>query len=828
MNSAVKEFFEAKSMQIGEAMQNEYRKIEKNSYTIEYNEATGEIAGLYDRLNPGANWKAEAYDKKLGTIFIHGTQSREDEIPFAKIENTEKGFKGISATGASRIQYEFEEDRIHIAVKTEKDCGPRTGVQMNLNFLDMPTVMDWKSQCMPKVIYTDDKYRYAYFIFAAADGRHLGMTINEEFAAWRIQYSYDGHKMTGFQILLQADDVICADGERLPAVDHTSFSFIFAESLEVCMEKIAGQLGIEIAVPEVSGGPAGSRIPMKMLNRGSSSSSPVLIMPDGNTAEMEKTDSLVLEQNGIYIIKTAGENGREHSSRVLCQEGWKELYNKVNHFYKEYFQDDCGAFYRVISKDRRKPDGVTYEGVKFGDPTAHYSCRTGEFGGFAAWAMMKNCILFGKDSSLMESAERYILNWALNKSHEDKPFYGTVYKKESEYMGRKFSPYHLYQEMNYMQHEIFLLEELADYVRLTGDEEVLEDAVALAKHILKDHFEDGMIVNENTPGHKIDYSTVHPAVCGFLELGKLLRERDDANAQQMYTAAEQIADHVCRRAFQFPTEGEPCTEDGSMSCSVITLLRTYLEAVPKAEYLEMGEKILRAHRVLEMDGTDCRMKNSSIRFWETQYESRDWGPSLNAGHGWSIWTAEAKALYARIRHDLGMLKDSYEGFLTNICKVEACGGMSCCYTPDMLPGTPHAYYVNGVEVPDSINEMRPTSVHLAQKYVPKTYSVSGNFFLVRAADTFAEMSGFDCETETAVNGIYKDGVFESAAPGFNYLLIKGIPDIFLLKVKKGQTITIAFDTDKETAVFEHAKVKAASEKEVILIAIEDIIIIKRE
>lgn len=105
---------------------------------------------------------------------------------------------------------------------------------------------------------------------------------------------------------------------------------------------------------------------MKMLNRGNSSSSPVLIMPDGNTAEMEKTDSLVLEQNGIYTIKTAGENGREHSSRVLCQEGWKELYNKVNHFYKEYFQDDMRRFYRVISKDRRKPDGVTYEGVKFG------------------------------------------------------------------------------------------------------------------------------------------------------------------------------------------------------------------------------------------------------------------------------------------------------------------------------------------------------------------------------------------------------------------------------------------------------------------------------
>ena len=83
---------------------------------------------------------------------------------------------------------------------------------------------------------------------------------------------------------------------------------------------------------------------MKMLNRGNSSSSPVLIMPDGNTAEMEKTDSLVLEQNGIYTIKTAGENGREHSSRVLCQEGWKELYNKVNHFIRSIFRMTAALF----------------------------------------------------------------------------------------------------------------------------------------------------------------------------------------------------------------------------------------------------------------------------------------------------------------------------------------------------------------------------------------------------------------------------------------------------------------------------------------------------
>lgn len=805
-----------------------YMKIDKRYYSIVYDENTGEVVGLYDRMNPKANWKAEACDKKLGTIFIHGTQSREDEIPFSRVEQTENGFMAASATGASSICYSFEEDRIQIQVNTEKDCGPRAGVQMNLNMLDMPASSGWKSQCMPKVIYTDDKCGYAYFIFAAADGRFLGMTINGEFAAWRIKYSYEGHKMTGFQILFQADDVICEEGRRLPATDHLSITLIFSGSLTECMKKAAAQLGIEIALPEITGGPSGCSVPVTMLNPESRTAAPVIFSPEGEEVSPDKNGRIMLMQAGIYIIKTEGINGRAHYSRVLCHESWEQLYHKANRFYRDNFQDECGAFYRVINKDSRKPDGITFEGVEFGDPHSHYSCRMGEFGGFAAWSMIKNCLTFEKDNSLMESINRYIMNWALNKSHEDNPYYGTVYKRESVFMGRKFSPYHLYQEMNYLQHEIFLLEELTDYVRLTDNEEILTDAVSLAKHILKDHFVDGAVINENTPGHKVDYSTVHTALSGFLALVRLLREKGKEEAQQMLKAAEQIADHVCSRGFNFPTEGEPCMEDGSMSCSVITLLLAYQEIAPKREYLEMGSQILKAHGVLELDGSDCRMRNSSLRFWETQYESRDWGPSINAGHGWSIWTAEAKALYARIFCNFSMLKHSYEGFITNMCKLEPCGGMSCCFTPDMIPGTPHAYYINGTNIPDSVNELRPTSVHLANKYVEKTYSVSGNYFLIRAADTFLHMSGFDCGTETAVNGVYQNGVFESAAPGFDYLLIKGIPENLLIKTRKGQTVTVAFEEGMKEIVFENARSEQNGEKGAVLLADGDRIRIRKK
>lgn len=817
------------------------RELEKRDYRLVYDNSTGEIAGLYDRKNPKANWKAENPEKKLGVVFLHGTQWGEDEIPFAKVVETEKGFTAVSATGATSVHYEPEEDRLHILMKTNKDCGPRMGLQMNLNLLDLPTENTWEYQCMPKVIYTDEECRYAYFVFATADGRFLGMTVNEEFAAWRIKYSYDGHRMTGFQILSQADDVKCEKGQSLPDVDRLAITLIFADDLTACLKKIAGQLGVAIALPEVSGGPVGGEIPVKLLNGQVQSAPPVVLAPDAaeKTQRLENaggehdgSGTLALVRPGIYRIRTAGKNGRIHSSRVLCHGSWKEMYGRITCFYREHFQDECGAFYRVIRKDSLKPEGLTFEGVAFGDPYAHFSCRTGEFGGFAGWAMMKDCQIFGKNPELMESIERYICNWALNYGHEEAPYIGTVYKKPANYMGRSYSAYHLFEELNYLQYEIFLLEELVDYVRLTDNREVLADAIALVEHVRTDHLENGAAVNENTPGHKVDYSTVHTAITGFLALAQLLKEQEDERyrekAAELYAAAEQIADHVCRRALDFPTEGEPCTEDGSMSCSVTTLLRAYMGIAPKKEYLEVAEQIMRAHTVLEMGGADCRMKNSTIRFWETQYESCAWGPSINAGHGWSIWNAEAKALYARIKSNFAMLKASYEGFVTNLCKVEENGGMSSCYTPDMIPGTPHAYYVTDVSVEAAANDERPTSTHLGGRYVPDSYAASGNYFLIRAVDSFAHMSGLDAAEGVAVNGVYTDGRFESAAPVFDYLLVKNVTEPLWVSVKKGQKITVAADGEPTGLAFENAEILECNGSEIVIKAETDSIIIHRK
>lgn len=758
------------------------KQIQKSSYSLCYNVETGEILELYDNIRPDANWISQVSDLPFGVPFIHGSQETENNIPCHINSVSEDKITTVSASGATALTYQFEENRIGIKVRIPAICGPRAGLQMNLNLLDMPEGGNFRQQCMPKVIYVDENYQFGYLIFATADHRYLLISIDSPFAAWRIKYSYEGHKMTGFQILTQVDDVITGTRPALPRVEDLAIFVQFGTSVQDCIEKAAETLGIAIAQPTVSGGTTGAVIPYDIIGYAENIE---VITPSENVAQSDNFNKICLDENGIYQIITESANGRKHTTRVLCHAEWETLFDNINRFYKDHFQDPTGAMYRVISQKSLLPDNYTFEGVHFGNPYKHGSCRTGEFGGFAAWAMLKNCILFGDKPELRESVEKYLLNWALNRGHEDKPFIGTINKKPNQFANRSYGAYHLYEESNYMQHEIFLLEEMADYYHFCKDKSVLEDALGMMKHIEAEHIaENGAVMNQNTAESKeesihkqqsdkkyaVDYSTVHTTITAFIRWGVLFRLINHPETEWIMEIAEKIADHVCRRALDFPTEGEPCTEDGSMACTVSTLLYAYTQVKAKSEYLKIAEEILYVHHVLELDGTDCRMKNSSTRFWETQYETNDWGPSINAGHCWTNWTVEAKAVMAKVTNNIKLLQEAYEGTITNICKVEPSGAMRCCYTPDMIPGTPHSYFYS---VPLEHDDLRPTSTLLGMNYPPKTYAASGNFFLIKAAEIWSDTAGLNLDIGVAINGIWNNGQFRSNASQFQYLMISG-------------------------------------------------------
>ena len=190
-----------------------------------------------------------------------------------------------------------------------------------------------------------------------------------------------------------------------------------------------------------------------------------------------------------------------------------------------------------------------------------------------------------------------------------------------------------FNEVNYAQHEAWFIRELVDAIR-GGSDHLMPDLQLLCWHYLDDHTDDnGGIWNQNRPEETpVDYSTVDCPMVHLIEAGKLLSERGDKLGPELLAFCHKQASHLFNRGFSFPTEGEPCTEDGSIACQAWGLARAYNElANPDAAWVELAEELMAYHAKHELSGSDIRLDGSTIRFWETQYESDDWGPSINAG-----------------------------------------------------------------------------------------------------------------------------------------------------------------------------------------------------
>jgi hypothetical protein len=572
-------------------------------------------------------------------------------------------------------------------------------------------------------------------------------------------------------------------------------------SVQEGLAKAAELLNVGIALPRSNGGIVGSRV---AIDRTGPVARYTHRRPDGGESVLDLESQVALDAPGVHQVITRT-GGREHVSRVLAHESWESIYDRVNTFYRQHGQHECGAFYTAVHCDSLLPDGKTYECQDFGNPYRSNSCRAGEFGGFGGWAMLKNMLVFGDKPALRAAVDRYILHWGLNRGHEHEPFVDTINKHAHEHRGIHWSAYHIYREINYMQAESFFLKEFVDYYRLTGDKSVLDDAVGLAKHMISDHMDpDGRVTCQNASNQpRRDYTTVDAPGVAFVQLWRLLNELGHPGTQLIAEAAEKVADYLVSRGMACPTEGEQCTEDGSMACTAWTLLHTYVYLKPKPEYLRNGLAMLDLHRKLELQGADVRMNNSSLRFWETQYETDSWGPSINAGHGWTIWTAMAKVCGYLATDDIRWLREAYASFVCCLSKTDSSGGMPCCYTPDMIPGTPHPWFY-GTQPPEMQGDTIQSSTVLGWGY-PNTYAASGNHAIVHIAECWATMSGL-CADGTTINGRLEAGVFISAAPKFDRLALESAPATPLtIAVTAGTSLTITV-TSGETIQVSGAEV----------------------
>lgn len=710
----------------------------------------GNLNQLSSTLNPTINW----IQNDMQTFckpFVNGTQQAETFLA------------GQSECFANRTTFSSESGRTTVRLTLKDDClcfdaqmptlvGPRVGLDFPFNFLDSQGD-GWENQCMPHVIYTDENHRFCYLIFYNPQAGYLSLVVEDSFAAWRIKYSKNGHRMTGFQLLNEADDLIGGKG----IISNSLHGRLFVTaSLTEAYDQLASILGMAIVSYPLSGGLVGNTIPLTIHGTAES----IRIIGPSNTKPFQaNVTQLPLLEEGIYTIITEGSH-HSHTTSLTCLKKWEDYSLPAGKFYRKHFQDETGAFYRSIWSDTRSPkDGITYEGIAFGDPTKMVSCKTGEFGGFAGWMMIKEALRFNENQEVAQLAsQRYIENWALNWSHPHAPRPGSIAAFPQVFAGREYGAYHVYHDFNYPQYEIFLIEQLCDYYQLTKDANILAFTEEIGKHFVKEHIDPatGAVWCQNKPTSlKRDYSTVHTPVTGLHKLAKITTGQ---TSNLLLTAAEKLADHICKRGLHFPTEGEQATEDGSMACSALSLLYAYHYIKPKPAYLSMAENILDKHRVLEMNGTDSKMFLSSLRFWETMYETRDWGPSINAGHAWTIWTAEAKLLYAEITGNFTALKEAYGAFIATLNKFEDSGGIRCCYTPDLIPGTPHPYdiYLEEEIQVGNFLDIFETSTTYARDFPKKTYSTSGTYTLIKAQEYWYRLAGISLKEHLGINCTFSD------------------------------------------------------------------------
>lgn len=230
---------------------------------------------------------------------------------------------------------------------------------------------------------------------------------------------------------------------------------------------------------------------------------------------------------------------------------------------------------------------------------------------------------------------------------------------------------------------------LLDAYRVFGDKKYLEFAVKVLQRRLRDDLSpEGAILRRGSDGATAeiaDYTTVTCMVIPVADIAVLLKEQGDDRFRFFEQCAEKIADFVVKRDLDFPTDGgfneqvNTEVEEGSMSCSALTVLYVAQLIKNKKEYLDYAEKILKIHDAFTVFTPHPVMYRSSLHWWETIWEGNSDGPAVCYGHAWSIWRAEAEYRFALLTYDDKRLLDSYNCFMTNLAKEDSGGNMYAIY-----------------------------------------------------------------------------------------------------------------------------------------------------
>ncbi|MBQ9120931.1 MAG: hypothetical protein IJY12_01050 [Clostridia bacterium] len=561
----------------------------------------------------------------------------------------------VSKDTASVLTVESYGDGLILELTGTSDDLSEFGANLPINFMGKRGLGGWENQFLFNSPYRSPDKRIVYTYLTKPNGNNLVIAVLSDSDGWKIDYSpYSwGHYFINLKMLANYDKAYSTPEKA----KHLKLALLPVSDFEDCLEKMSRLYGVPFLDYTVSGGKVGDAV--SLISYGSTDT---VIERHGDT----ETEFPFREE---YRIRHEG----EVELIPVCQ-GVRGAPITV------YGYRDLISLYKK-SMDRVDPDIVKAR-------TNSNLCES------QCWvsAMLRYLIKYGRtltsaDKESYESKLKTLLD-AVTQQDESKAVPElTILNKPHDI----FPAYNVYRSRR-VQELHFGIIILLDAYKYFGDRRYYDYAVGATDCLLNFYYKDGRLEVDWGGGCRDDYTTVCSPMIALCDMANFLRDKDEARYVRYRACASEMAEFLYNRGLKFPTEGsgndvtEEEMEDGSISCTALSLLYYCKHIEKKEHYVRKAKEVLDLHESWVMKTPICQMHYSTLRWWETGWEGDADGPALCCGHAWSIWRGEADYLYYELTGDAEHLRKAKNTFLTNLSKIQSDGTTYAIYNTDEING----------------------------------------------------------------------------------------------------------------------------------------------
>ena len=509
-----------------------------------------------------------------------------------------------------------------ISAKSRSEKISQFGLNLPFNFMGKKNGGGWKRQYLFNSPYSSSDNKRIFCYFTSPCGENLLLLFMSPADGWKMDYSpfSGGQYFDNLQALARFDKAYNS-GEESNKKPYIKLFICSVKNYEEALETVSEKLALPVAVYEKSYCETGKKLKIRVIGEFD------YVKAGGKIFEKSGDGAVIkAEKEGLVTVTPYKGNKKGLDCQIYVYKSINEL------FYKSM---------RTVSEaDLATGDGNLCE----------WKCYVS--------AILRYQKLFGKSAALQKKINDALKLATERDESKALPRQTIFYKKQ-----HGFPAYHDYASAR-VQEQFFAVGIFFDAYALTNNKKYLNYAIKTLDCLLDFHQKGngGIFTRFEGRSSDCDYTTVCCPMINVVDAAVALKEIASEKSKKYALAAKKMAEYVYLRGENFPTEtdeqnfAEPFVEEGSISCSALTLLY-YCAKIERVEkYIEKAKEFLNLHDNWVIKTHIAPMYYSTLRWWETKWEGDKDGNAMCCGHAWTIWRAEADYWYYKVSGDKNYLE----------------------------------------------------------------------------------------------------------------------------------------------------------------------------